>query len=121
MSSQFLAEALFEAEGKTHNVRFVLPAFDTEGIFQVRFQLEDFLIRMSAQLVRSGDFSIARCLIVGDKASLKVQIVEVFDLIVDTDFNHAVFFFPLALQAVGEIELSFVEFDAVPLLIVETL
>ena len=98
MSSQFLAEALFEAEGKTHNVRFSLPVFDTEGVFQVRFQLEDFLIRMSAQLVRSGNFSIARCLIVGDKASLKVQIVEIFDLIVDTDFNHAVFFFPLAPQ-----------------------
>ena len=79
------------------------------------------MIRMGAQLVRSGDFSTARCLIVGDKASLKVQIVKIFNLIVDTDLNDAMFLCPLALQAVGEIEPIFVEFDAVPVLIVETL
>jgi hypothetical protein len=58
---------------------------------------------------------------VGDKASLKVQIVEIFDLIVDTDLDDAMFLCPLALQAVGEIEGIFVELDAVPVLIVETL
>ena len=52
---------------------------------------------------------------------MKVQIVKIFNLIVDTDLNDAMFLCPLALQAVGEIEPIFVEFDAVPVLIVETL
>ncbi len=96
MRSQFFCEAVAYSERKTHYVCLLVAAFNTKGLFEVGFELEDLLIGITFQLEGTGDFPGPHFFIMRDKTSLKVPVVEIFDFIVYADFNYGEFVFPLA-------------------------
>ena len=119
VGTEFMGQVITDTKGKAHDICFFLVPFDTKSLFQVGLKLEDISIGMALELIGEGNSLLSHFPVVGEQGKLEILVVEVLNLVIDADFNDAVLIVAIRSETIGEVEIGFVEFDAMTGVIVE--
>jgi hypothetical protein len=119
VGTEFLGKRVADTKGKAHDIGLFLMPFNLKSLFQAGFQLENISIGMASQLIGRGNSLLSHFPVMGEQGRLEILVVEVFNLVVDADFDDTVLIVAIRSEAVGEVQFIFIEFDAMTGFIVE--
>src|SRR5262245_49495547 len=109
-----------QRERHTDDVGLTLALLDAHTSVSLVAELEDSAVRNVSKGLEPFDGIVARRFVVRRQSASQLAIVELRDLVVDADFETATVSRRLDRESVGKVELSFVELDPVPGLVVKT-